>query len=188
VADVSVRPARVEDVPAIARVQVGTWRTAYADLLPASVLDAATVERAQAEWEAAVASPPSPAHRVLVAVDGTELVGFAAFGPADPGEDDADGPDGQIHALLVEPRWGRRGHGSRLLAATVDLMREAGVARALVWVVEGDPASTRFYASAGWERDGWVRTLEDGGRIVREARHHVSLGDGPQETVTEERG
>ena len=28
--------------------------------------------------------------------------------------------------LLVEPRWGRRGHGSRLLAASVDLWREDG--------------------------------------------------------------
>ena len=42
VADVSVRPARVEDAPEIARVQVETWRTAYADLLPETVLDGKT--------------------------------------------------------------------------------------------------------------------------------------------------
>ena len=31
--------------------------------------------------------------------------------------------------LLVEPRWGRRGHGSRLLAASVDLWRTDGFER-----------------------------------------------------------
>lgn len=177
-ADVSVRPARVDDAADIARVQVTTWRSAYAELLPPTVLEAATVERATAEWTAAVAAPPSAGHRVLVALEQRQLVGFVAFGPPDA-DDEPAGPaerTGQIHVLLVEPRWGRRGHGSRLLAATVDLLRDAGVTRAVAWVVEGDPASARFYASAGWERDGYLRTLSDGGRVLREARHHVSLG------------
>src|SRR3989442_3871873 len=181
VADVSVRPARVEDAPEIARVQVETWRTAYADLLPETVLDAATVERASSEWSAAVGSAPTVDHRVLVAQEQRWLVGFAAFGPAEPDPDDAPadraGRTGQVHALLVEPRWGRRGHGSRLLAATVEGMRAAGMTRALVWLAEGDRASTRFFSSAGWEPDGYVRTMEDGGRVLREARYHVSLED-----------
>jgi L-amino acid N-acyltransferase YncA len=178
VADVSVRPARAEDVPEIARIQVETWRAAYAQLLPAEVLARATEARARAEWAAAVTAPPSPSHRVLVAQEQQQVVGFAAFGPAEPAGDDDPAAAGQIHALLVEPRWGRRGHGSRLLAAIVDHLRADGTTVALAWVADGDVASGRFYASAGWEPDGYVRTLEDAGRTLRESRLHASLAEG----------
>jgi L-amino acid N-acyltransferase YncA len=173
-ADRSVRAARPDDVPEIARIQVATWQTAYAALLPAPVLAAATPERAEAEWAAAVSDPPTPRHRVLVALDLQWTVGFVAFGPSE--QDTAETHVGVIHTLLVEPRWGRRGHGSRLLAAAVDHMRGDGIDTAQAWVLQGDTASTAFYESAGWERDGAVRTLVDGDRAVREVRLHVSLG------------
>jgi GNAT superfamily N-acetyltransferase len=187
VADVSVRPARAGDVPEIARIQVQTWRAAYARLLPAEVLAGATEERARADWSAAVTAPPSPAHRVLVAQEQAWVVGFAAFGPAEPagGDDPAAAGAGQIHTLLVEPRWGRRGHGSRLLAAVVDHLRADGVDRALTWVVDGDAASARFYRSAGWAPDGYARTLADDGRTLHESRLHVSLADAGSPAQTE---
>jgi L-amino acid N-acyltransferase YncA len=171
---VAVRPARPADVPEIARVQVDTWRTAYGRFVPAAVLDALTVEQAAPAWRAAVEAPPTPRHRVLVATEQDRLVGFVAFGPS--AEPDATPGEAGVTALLVEPRWGRRGHGSRLLAAAVEHLRSDGVTRMVAWIPEQDTASTRFYGSAGWERNGMVRTLEANGGAVREARWHVSLG------------
>jgi len=170
---VGVRAARAEDVPEIVRIQVDTWRTAYARLLPPAVLAAATPERAGAEWSAAVLDPPSDRHVVLVAIEQRWTVGFVAFGPS---EQDG-GPDrtGVLQTLLVEPRWGRRGHGSRLLAAAVDHLRSGGMARAEVWLLDGDAVSRRFYESAGWQPDGTVRMLVDGELTLREARFVVSL-------------
>jgi GNAT superfamily N-acetyltransferase len=54
-----------------------------------------------------------------------------------------------ITALLVEPRWGRRGHGSRLLAAVVDLARTGGFRTGVTWVLQADTASLgiRLHAS-----------------------------------------
>jgi GNAT superfamily N-acetyltransferase len=164
VADVAVRAARPGDVPEIARIQIDTWRTAYKRFLPASVLDALDVAQAAEAWGAAVAEPPSPAHHVLVASEGEILVGFAAVAG-----------EAAVAALLVEPRWGRRGHGSRLLAAAVDHLRADAMTRLVAWVPDGDRASIAFYTSAGWELDGAVRTLEAEGGTVREIRWHVSL-------------
>ncbi|HST63711.1 MAG TPA: GNAT family N-acetyltransferase [Mycobacteriales bacterium] len=172
-ADVAVRAGRPADVPRIAQIQIETWRAAYKGFLPASVLDALDVGQAEQAWGAAVASPPSAAHHVLVATEGAELVGFAAVGPSD--EDDAEPGDALVAALLVEPRWGRRGHGSRLLAAAVDHLRADAITRLIAWVPDGDRASTAFYGSAGWERDGLVRTLEADGGTVREHRWHTAL-------------
>jgi len=75
-----------------------------------------------------------------------------------------------VSTLLVEPRWGRRGHGGRLLAAASTVLREAGATRGIVWVPAEDPASLSFYRRAGWEPDGTIRTLDANGRAFRELR------------------
>src|SRR6187431_3383071 len=109
-----VRPARPEDAGEIARIQLTTWRTAYRRMFPAHVLanlDEAYLARG---WTEAIEAPPTGRHRVLIADE-------QALAPEEPPlPDDV----AAITDLLVEPRWGRRGHGSRLLAATVDLWRE----------------------------------------------------------------
>jgi GNAT superfamily N-acetyltransferase len=177
-ADVSVRPARPGDAAEIAHVQAVTWRTAYRSLLPVAVLDDWDEAAATATWHAAVTSPPTPAHGVIVALEREKVVGFAAFGPAELADGDVPDPAGpttEVSTLLVEPRWGRRGHGSRLLAAIADLGRSGGAARLQVWLLEDDEVSARFYESAGWGRDGWARTLDTGAALLRELRWHTML-------------
>lgn len=169
-ADVSVRPARPEDAERIARVQLSTWRTAYADLLPPEALDVPEVQAA-ALWLGAVESPPTPTHRVLVAFERDELVGFAASGPSDEAEGDAV----ELTTLLVEPRWGRRGHASRLLAAAVQDWRGDGAVLALCWVWERDPVTRGFLSSAGFAPDGAVRGLDTGPAVQQQLRLHACL-------------
>ena len=176
-ADVSVRPARRDDAEEIARIQVETWRTAYSSILPAVVLDALSPAEAAAAWEAAIISPPSPRHHVLIAQEQDWRVGFVAVGPAEDLE--ADDPDPATTAalapILVEPRWGRRGHGSRLLAAAVDHARADGMTRAVAWIPEADTPSREFLLSAGWAPDGLARALDTGAGELREIRLHTVL-------------
>ena len=172
-ADADTRPAQPADAEELARIQLATWREAYARILPAEVLagfdPAATAE----QWRQAIEHG-----RVFVAIEGDWLVGFVSAGPAPEAESaDAKGnppPDAStvalIGTLLVEPRWGRRGHGGRLLAAACDAMRNAGATRGIVWVPEPDSAALSFYRRAGWQPDGTVRTLDAGGRPLREVR------------------
>jgi GNAT superfamily N-acetyltransferase len=177
---VSVRPARPEDATAVAHVQAVTWRTAYRSVLPPAVLDGWDDAAAAEAWRAAITSPPTPGHGVVVAVERDAVVGFAAFGPAEVADGerpDPATPTSEIATLLVEPRWGRRGHGSRLLAAVADLARATGAARLQVWLPEEDRVSAGFFESAGWDRAGWVRTLDTGGAPLREIRWHTLLHD-----------
>lgn len=179
-ADVSVRPARAEDGAEIARIQVQTWQLGYATILPAPVLAGLSVPASEEIWASALADPPSPRHQVLVALEQQWIVGFLALVPAadveQPGE---GGPDLRLTVamgpLLVEPRWGRRGHGSRLLAAAVDTVRLAGLTHAIAWLPEADTASRSFFGAAGWVADGYARTLDTGAGELREVRIHVSL-------------
>ena len=168
-----MRPARPGDAAEIARIQLLTWRTAYGDVIPAPALAVVDDEQATVQWRAAVEEAPGPAYRVLVAAEGAVTVGFAALEP-----DPEDPAVSLVTTLLVEPRWGRRGHGSRLLAALVDHARQDGRHRLQAWLLERDKASLGFYTSAGWARDGWVRTLEPEGATIREVRLHTSLVEG----------
>jgi GNAT superfamily N-acetyltransferase len=178
-----VRPARPEQAREIARIQLVTWRTAYRRMLPSSVLNSLDEGFLADRWTEAIEAPPSPRHRVLVAVeqaDDARVVGFAASGPADeqalaPGEEPLDADAAAVTDLLVEPRWGRRGHGSRLLAASVDLWRADGFGRAVAWAYERDPATRGFLTSAGWEPDGAARALDVDDLLVNQLRLHVSL-------------
>nr|WP_246323978.1 GNAT family N-acetyltransferase [Petropleomorpha daqingensis] len=158
--------------------------------MPVAVLDEWDEDAATEAWRTAVTAPPTPGHGVLVAVERDEIVGFAAYGPAELGAGevpDPAGPTTEIATLLVEPRWGRRGHGSRLLAAVADLAMATGTARLQVWLPETDGVSARFYESAGWAPQGWARTLETGGAPLREVRWHTMLTDHRSDEAEEAR-
>jgi GNAT superfamily N-acetyltransferase len=180
-----VRPARADEADEIARIQLSTWRTAYRRLLPRHVLDGLDPEWLAQRWREAIGAPPSDRHRVLVAVEQAEqsyLAGFTATGPADesalaPGEPLASLNAGTaaVTELLVEPRWGRRGHGSRLLAASVDLWRADGFTTAVAWASEQDRATQGFLTGAGWAPDGARRALDVDDLLVPQLRLHVSL-------------
>ncbi len=171
-ADVSVRPALPEDEAAIARVQLRAWRSTHAALLGEQVLEQLDVVAVRRQWAAAITSPPSRAHHVLVACDGPRVVGFAASAPL------GDGPAAagvEVVALEVDPDARRGGHGSRLLAACVDVARDGGATHLQTWVLEGDAAREQFLGAAGLGPDGAARELglraEDGGaRPVVERR------------------
>jgi GNAT superfamily N-acetyltransferase len=179
-----VRPARPEDATDIARIQLETWRTAYRRMFPAHILanlDEAYLARG---WDEAIQAPPTPEHRVLIAVEqgesATQVVGFAAAGPADeqalaPEEPPLPAGHAAVTDLLVEPRWSRRGHGSRLLSAAVDQWRSDGFTHAVAWAYEQDQAMQKFLSSAGWEPDGAGRALDVDDMLVPQIRLHVSL-------------
>ena len=196
-----VRPARPSDASEIARIQLATWRTAYRRLLPRGVLAELDEAWMAEQWVAAIEEPPSSRHHIMIAIEqagpppdepgadpGPEpavrsyVVGFVATGPADeaalaPEEKPLPETTAAITDLLVEPRWGRRGHGSRLLAAAVAGWRTDGFDTAIAWAYEGDPATRAFLASAGWEPDGATRALDVDDLLVNQLRLHVSLDD-----------
>jgi GNAT superfamily N-acetyltransferase len=180
-ATAAVRPAAVEDVDEIVRIQADTWAIAYAELVPAEAIAQLRSPEAKNAWTGAVQAGGD--HHVLVATEGAWTVGFCAATRAAAPEGALPqpaptlGPEAwaEITALLVEPRWGRRGHGGRLLATAARHLHAAGARYGLAWVPEADLASRGFYARAGWEADGAVRVLDTGEGELREVRMTGSL-------------
>jgi GNAT superfamily N-acetyltransferase len=169
-----VRAATPADAPALAAVQRATWQLAYHRMLPATALDELSTPRLEHAWTETIDGGAT----VLVATEGDTVVGFIVAGAAPAQEaaaaDGTPPPDAAttvlVSTLLVEPRWGRRGHGGRLLATAAQLLRGAGATRGITWVAAQDTASLTFYRRAGWAPDGTVRTLDAHRHPLRELR------------------
>ncbi len=178
-ADVSVRPARTGDVAELARIQRDTLVLAYAGALPTQFFARLADPNVQAEQVTGIAGQISGDGSVFVALEGDQLVGLAFARRADGEVLEAADPDpsatGFLEQILVEPRWGHRGHGSRLLAAVIESFIDASFTRAIAWVPESNPATLGLLTSAGWERDGYVRGLDTGAATLREVRLHVAF-------------
>jgi GNAT superfamily N-acetyltransferase len=176
-AESSVRPAVPADAPAIARIQREALRISYAPLLPAEASEAFDEAAAASGWMAAIAAPPSKRHRVLVALDRTDVVGFAACAPGTDHDLD-ETRDAELLALHVAPDHLRQGHGSRLMAAIADHALDDGYFRLVCWVFAADDPMRLFLRDNGWAADGSTRDL-DVGELLHQVRLHTAIRDDP---------
>lgn len=161
----TVRRATAADAAAIAELQIQVWQQAFADLLPAQVVLTDPLQHA-ATWEVRLRQGGP----VLLAFEGLEPVGFAAV------SENLDGrnllaPIGELEVIHVVPRWGRRGHGGRLLAAAATELRRLGATTGRWWIPESDRATTGFVSGAGWTADGVRRELDTGADPIFEVRY-----------------
>jgi GNAT superfamily N-acetyltransferase len=165
----TVREATVADADAIGRVQVETWRTAYARLLPRETIDAFDVGARQAMWREGLARTPQPGSATFVALVEDKVVGFTTVG-ASHSEDGT----GELYAIYVDPlRWGS-GAGRALIERAEASLRESGFPSALLWVLEGNERAERFYRAAGWEHDGEKEDDFQGAAVI-ELRYRKQL-------------
>jgi RimJ/RimL family protein N-acetyltransferase len=113
-----------------------------------------------ADWDRLVADH-APPNVLLVAVDHSgRVVGYSAAHPA----------DGELFLLFVDPAYGGRGVGRRLLDAAHDALRAAGCREAHLYTHERNQRALRVYASAGYRPDGTVRESDFMGNPLREVR------------------
>jgi hypothetical protein len=98
-----IRRATVDDAQDIAQIQVSSWRSTYANLLPAEVLANMDVTRRTEVWRNNINSPNQD-HFVAV-LDG-RAVGFVCGGPARGTWE----YDGELYALYLydEARYSQR--------------------------------------------------------------------------------
>ena len=178
-ADVGVRLAIPADADELARIQAEVWAEVHAGALPADLLEAVGSTEAADRWRVAIAEPPSPRHRVLAALVGERVVGFAALAPAsDP--DTVPKLDGELLALCVDPAETHQGSGSRLVNASADIARGDGFHHLHAWLAAAESDLRAFLAEAGWEEDGATRSLDlrdDGVVVVEQTRLRTALVD-----------
>jgi GNAT superfamily N-acetyltransferase len=128
----------------MARVQLAGWRTAYRDIFPDHVLDAADPAATTDKWRRRLAAPGAVA---FVAATSDGVMAIAAGGP--PGKDPRFGFGPELYSLYLLPEWRRRGIGQRLLAATFSAFLNNGAGGAYLWCLAANRDGRSFYARLG---------------------------------------
>jgi L-amino acid N-acyltransferase YncA len=159
---VVVRAARVEDIPAMARVHVSTWQETYRGIMLDQILDdPGFVDARERFWTAAITDPQHARNTIAVAERAGVVVGIAMAGP--PMDEDA-GWSTQLYVLYVNAVEHGTGAGAALLDAVIDTSESAAV-----WVADPNPRAQAFYRKHGFAFDGTTK-VEDGVDEVRMIR------------------
>ncbi|MGH7125867.1 MAG: GNAT family N-acetyltransferase [Stellaceae bacterium] len=153
-----VRPASRDDAADIARIDVETWRTAYAGILPDKVLLGLTAGRVAVDWQSQLVHRPDDVR--VAEWTGAGVIGFGSCGAI---RHAVEGLAGEVHTLYVSPDFQGRGVGRALLMALFRRLVATGQLSAAIWVLRDNPA--RFF----YERMG--------GRLV--AHRKIPVGGQP---------
>ncbi len=143
----TIRPAEVDDAPAIARVHVDTWRSSYGGIVPQTYLDSMTVQNRTFVW-VRLLERRGQATCTLVSEDhDRRVIAFVSGGPLR--HRDAR-YQAEISSLYVLRGHQRENHGRRLFLAASNRLARAGLKGLFVRVLADNPARA-FYESLGGE-------------------------------------
>ena len=183
-----VRPGRLGDAEAIARIEVETWRCTYGGMLPDRVLVGMSERRQVASWMHFLRRRPDD-----VRVAQTAKGGVLGFGNCGAQRDSAVDYGGEIYTLYILPDAQNQGLGRRILLGLFQRLIEVGHTSGLVWVVRANPA--RFFYERMGGKQVMHRPIPVGGQPVeaiaygwrdlaamldREARSKDGLAGGPR--------
>jgi ribosomal protein S18 acetylase RimI-like enzyme len=143
-----IRPARPEDAPALARVNLEGWRETYSGILSPELIATFSEEQLLEKWERGLES--DLAGTVVADVDG-EVRGYAAAGIPFMREKPRDL---QLYMIYQLASQHGSGSGKALLEAAI------GDRPAFVWVARDNPRAIAFYRRNGFETDGAEGTFE----------------------------
>jgi ribosomal protein S18 acetylase RimI-like enzyme len=157
--DVSYRPGRPEDVPALVALLTRCDATMVEWAPPGWVAPTTEVDGARLADRMT-----DPGTGVTVAVGGVEgtPVGFATIRAGDvPGH-------GHISNLFVDPRWWGRGIGRGLLERAEEQMRERGFSVGQLSTQSLNARARRLYERAGWRDTGGRHPHDEDGLEMAE--------------------
>lgn len=142
-----IRAADVDDAPAIAKVHVETWRSAYTGIIPQNYLDGMTAENRTLAW-VRLLQRREPGYTTLVSEDHDQrIIGFVSGGPVRHREPRYQA---EISSLYVQRSHQGGKHGRRLFLAAANRLAQHGLKGLFVWVLADNPAR-RFYEALGGE-------------------------------------
>ena len=138
----NIRRASREDAAAIAHVQVSSWRSTYAGIIPGSYLAAMNPDERTPQWDMLIEAGKD---FFFVAEDESGVFGFISGGPI---REPVDAYDAEMHTIyLLRDRQGN-GTGRILVETLVRDLRAAGFRSMVVWVLAQNPA-VHFYKRMG---------------------------------------
>lgn len=155
-----IRKAILTDAKGIAKVHVDSWKTTYANIVPAEYLNNLSYESREQMWTNAI---PYGGIYVAESNDGI-IVGFSKGGKER--SSNYIGYDGELYAIYILKEYQGKGIGTALVKPIIDEMNAMGLNSMVVLVLKDNP-SRQFYESLGGKKIDTVE-VEIGGKKLSE--------------------
>ena len=141
----NIRLATSNDMKAIAKIYVDTWRTTYAGLVPDVYLEQLSVQQAEQKWTQFLNDSSQDTFLYVVLNEKGMIMGFAAAQIHT-----IDGVrKGELSALYVLPEAHGLGIGKKLMATVSVHFLKAEVFSMMVWVMKKNEPGRAFYKRLG---------------------------------------
>jgi GNAT superfamily N-acetyltransferase len=157
-----IREATHDDVPAIAKVHVDTWRTTYKGIVPDEYLASLSYERRENIWHQILNDASENVDFTYVAEEKSgKIIGFANGGLERTGDSVYKG---ELNAIYILQSSQRQGVGRKLFGTVVEKLNQMDIYSMLVWVLD-DNFACRFYEALGGKRI-YDKQMEIGGVML----------------------
>jgi ribosomal protein S18 acetylase RimI-like enzyme len=156
--EVTLRKARPDDAPQLARIHVAAWQKAYQGIVPGKTLAQFTVEARTERFRAFLAEGTA---ETCLAEHDNKAVGFITLGGCRD-TDLENSKTGEIWGIYILPEYWRRGLGKSLCEQGQKLLALRGFITATLWVLEANDQARAFYGAMGFSPDGATKQLPFG--------------------------
>jgi GNAT superfamily N-acetyltransferase len=160
--DMIIRWATADDSHSIAEIHIDSWRAAYSQIIPASVLDGLSVEKLANRRREAITQGKE---ETAVAELGGNILGFATFGECRD-DDKPKATTGEVWGIYLRPSHWRNGIGTELLRWVETNLLARNKNEIVLWVLEANAPSRRFYEARGYKEDGATKDLTIGNPLT----------------------
>ena len=143
-----IRTATSNDCAAIARIQVDSYRSAYATLMPTEYLDAFSYAEQEQDWKDWLETD-----RGLLLVAENEPGNIIGYTLVQLASEEETSFESEVVALHVNRNFHRHGAGRALMAEAARRMHARGCRSLGLWVIDGNPA-IGFYDRLGGQPTG----------------------------------
>lgn len=166
-----IRQATLKDAQTIATIHVRSWQAAYRGQVDDLYLDRLDIDARTRRWERTLSDDN---YQTLVYEDDNgQIVGFTTCEPheeADLGDDVAE-----LMMIYLLPEAQGQGLGRVLCEATIEMVREQGFNRLILWTLTSNKHAHGFYEHLGFVADGKTDKYPIGGMEYDIMRYILTL-------------
>ncbi|MDD4493711.1 MAG: GNAT family N-acetyltransferase [Eubacteriales bacterium] len=158
----TIRLATPSDAPDMAEVHMRSWEVAYKDILPADFIREKNATRPEL-YKRVITEENENSY--VIQYSG-KTVGILKVAPP---QDENLRDCYELHYIYLHPDYFRLGIGSQAMDFAFDIARSFGKSGMVLWVLEKNIDSIKFYEKCGFVPDGgaWERNFDKPLRSIR---------------------